>query len=158
MNLESRMTFFREWCARKALAVTHQRLVIYRVLASREDHPSPELIYSEVRREIPSISLGTVYKNIKTLTEAGLLREVSLPHESLRVDANLDPHHHLICEKCKSVRDLPEADLGPVRPRRRLPEGFEVHRYRVEVVGLCERCARTEKTKLKKHPTRRTEN
>ena len=146
MHLENSLALFRQRCGELGLAVTHQRLTIYRVLAAREDHPSPELIYGEVRREIPSISLGTVYKNIKTLTEAGLLREVSLPHESLRLEANLEPHHHLICERCKSVRDLPEAELRLVRPRRRLPEGFEAHSYRVELMGLCARCARAAKS------------
>jgi Fur family peroxide stress response transcriptional regulator len=140
------VALFRQRCGELGLAVTHQRLTIYRVLAAREDHPSPELIYAQVRREIPSISLGTVYKNIKTLTEAGLLREVSLPHESLRLEANLEPHHHLICQQCKSVRDLPEAEVRLMRLHKRLPEGFEAHSYRVELMGLCARCSRTRKS------------
>ena len=73
--------------------------------------------------------------------ELGLLREVSLLHESLRVDANLDTHHHLVCTRCKSVTDLPESALAPLKLRGRLPGHFRAHKFNVEVQGLCARCA-----------------
>ena len=63
-------------------------------------------IYAAVRRRIPSISLATVYNNLRLFIECGLLREVT-PHAStLRVDGNLEPHHHLVCSRCKSVQDI----------------------------------------------------
>jgi Fur family transcriptional regulator, peroxide stress response regulator len=75
------------------------------VVASRGHH-SPEQIYARARRRIPSISLATVYNNLRLFVERGLLREVT-PHAStLRVDGNLEPHHHLVCLRCKSVRDI----------------------------------------------------
>src|SRR5438876_775162 len=73
---------FRLLCGEHGLAVTHQRQVIYQALLSMLDHPSPEAVYEKVRKQIPSISLATVYKNIKTFVDSGLLREVSLHHGS----------------------------------------------------------------------------
>ncbi len=77
-HLEERMEFFRERCRELGLALTHQRMVIYRALAASREHPTPESIYEQVRQEVPSISLGTVYKSIRTFSDAGLLREVNL--------------------------------------------------------------------------------
>ena len=132
---------FRVLCSQRGLAVTHQRQVIYQALMSMHDHPSPEVVYDKVRKQIPSISLGTVYKNIKTFVDSGLLREVSLHHGSTRLETNLDPHHHLVCVQCKTIVDLDDSDLEPVQLKRRLPRGFSVQRYSVEVIGLCSRCS-----------------
>ena len=112
---------FRALCHRHRLAATHQRQAIYETVMSLPGHPSPEDIYERVRRKIPSISLATVYKNIRTFLDSGMLREVSLHHGSLRVEANHKPHHHLVCIRCKSITDLDEAGLELPRLRRSLP-------------------------------------
>ncbi|MBL8177858.1 MAG: transcriptional repressor [Bryobacterales bacterium] len=143
-ELEHRMEHFRARCAALGLAYTHQRMVIYRALAGTDAHPTPEAVYEQVKREIPAISLGTVYKNIHTFTEAGLLREVNLLHESLRLDANLGNHHHFVCVRCKSVTDIPERDIGPLHLRQPLPEGYVLQRAVAELLGVCARCAGSE--------------
>jgi len=143
--LEQRMARFRDCCLSHGLAVTHQRAVIYQELAGSMEHPSPEMIYERVRARIPDISLATVYKSIKTFADLGLLREVNPFTESQRWDANLDPHHHLICTRCKSVTDLPEATVAPIEFRTPLPEPFQVQRLSVEVLGLCVACAALKK-------------
>ena len=140
-DLDRRIEFFRRRCRELGLSLTHQRLVIYRALAASTEHPTPESIYEQVRQDVPSISLGTVYKSIRTFSEAGLLREVNLLHDSLRLDANLANHHHLVCVRCKSVQDLPEEALAPVRLKRKAPGGFRAARYNVEVLGVCAKCA-----------------
>ena len=142
MDGAERTSQFRRLCAEKGLAVTHQRQIIYDALMHMSGHPSPEAVYEKVRRRIPSISLGTVYKNIKTFVEAGICSEVSLHHGSLRLETNMTPHHHLICRLCKTIVDLDEDYVAPVRIRGQLPEGFEVNRCTVEVVGICRDCTR----------------
>lgn len=124
------------------LSLTHQRLVLYRAVLEMRSHPSPEAIYERVRGEVPSISLGTVYKNIRAFMDAGLVREVSPHHGTLRLETNLEEHHHLVCTRCKAIVDLQESDLEPVRLKRELPGGFRVDRYNVEFRGLCAQCAR----------------
>lgn len=133
---------FRDRCRAAGLAHTHQREVIYRTVIESRNHPSPEAIYEMVRLQIPSISLGTVYKNIKTFVDAGLLKEVSLHHGTLRVDAHLEEHHHLVCVHCKAILDVDDKDIEPVRLKRPLPSGYKVLRTSVELHGLCPACAR----------------
>lgn len=144
--LEGALDRFREEARERGLALTHQRMVIYQALLEMGEHPSPEDIYERVRKAIPSISLGTVYKNLHTFLGTGLLKEVSLHHGTLRLEANLEPHHHAICTRCKSIFDLPADDVGPVKMKpqvsRSLPAGFRIERVSVEAHGLCAACAR----------------
>lgn len=139
-SLDQRMAAFRQRCLESGLAVTHQRTVIYEELAASLQHPSPEMIYDRVKSKIPAISLATVYKSIRTFAELGLLREVNPFTESQRWDANLDPHHHLICTSCKSVTDIPASAIAPVEWQAPLPGDFRVQRLSVEVLGLCAAC------------------
>lgn len=132
---------FRDRCRAAGLAVTHQRQIIFSTVYELRSHPTPEAIYEKVREQIPSISLGTVYKNLKTFLDTGMLREVNPLHGSLRVDANTDDHHHLICTECHSMIDLADDDLEPARLRRPLPQGFVLKRCAVEFYGLCLNCA-----------------
>jgi Fur family peroxide stress response transcriptional regulator len=104
------------------------------------DHPSPEAIYEHVQKEIPSISLATVYKNLRIFVHHGLLSEVSLHHGSARIETRQEPHHHLVCVRCRSIIDIDEAELEPVRLKGRAPDDFRVHRYSVEIHGLCKSC------------------
>jgi len=97
---------FRELCRQRDLAVTHQRITIYEALSSMPGHPSPEQVYECVRQQISSISLATVYKTINTFIETGIVHEASLHHGSIRLDSNLEPHHHMVCSKCKTIFDL----------------------------------------------------
>ena len=131
---------FRELCENSGLAVTHQRQVVYEVLCSTPGHPSPEEVYARVKRKIPSVSLATVYKNIHLFLEAGIFHEVSLHHGSLRIETNQSPHHHLVCTVCKSISDIQQEDLGPMRRMGILPGGFLVERYAIDVLGRCASC------------------
>jgi Fur family transcriptional regulator, peroxide stress response regulator len=138
---------FRRRCKERGLAFTFQRQVIYEAVVDSRGHPTPELIYEQVRQRIPSISLGTIYKNVKTFLDSGVLKEVTLHHGSLRLESNMTPHHHLVCSSCKAIFDIEEAAVEPVQLRQtRLPAGFSIQQCRVEFVGVCKSC----KTALRK--------
>jgi Fur family peroxide stress response transcriptional regulator len=123
------------------LALTHQRLVLYEELANTDAHPSPEAVFERARKRLPSLSLATVYNNIKAFVSHGIVQEVSVHHGSLRLDSKLEPHHHLVCVRCKRIVDLEASDLEPVKLKKRLPRGFVVHRLSVEILGVCRECA-----------------
>ena len=131
---------FRELCAAHGIAVTHQRQVLYQVMRSMDGHPSPEEVHAKVKRKIPAISLATVYKNIHLFVERGVLREVSLHHGSRRLEMNEADHHHMVCSRCKAISDVDASELGLPAQRKRLPGGFLVERYAVDVIGVCSRC------------------
>ena len=131
---------FRELCADHGLTATHQRQVLYEAMQSMPGHPSPEEVYARVKKRIPAISLATVYKNIHLFVERGVLKEVSMHHGSLRVELNSHLHHHLVCSHCKAITDIDEEDLGVLPALRRLPRGFQVERYAIDVIGICAAC------------------
>jgi Fur family peroxide stress response transcriptional regulator len=131
---------FRELCRENGIAVTHQRQVLFEVMKTMHGHPSPEEVYARVKKKVPAISLATVYKNIHLFVESGVFREVSMHHGSLRVEMNDEAHHHMVCSSCKAITDIGEKELGLVSKRDKLPGGFLVQRYAVDVIGLCAKC------------------
>jgi Fur family peroxide stress response transcriptional regulator len=120
------------------LQVTYQRLAIYQALYKTKEHPSAEVIYREVRKRFPMISLGTVYKTLERFHVAGLIKKVNPVNEICRYEAETELHHHMICEKCQSIVDIHE--LSGTIP---LPEkpGFKITRHQVIFHGYCENCA-----------------
>ena len=134
---------FRTLCDEAGIAVTHQRQVVYQVLRSMHGHPSPEEVYAKVKVRIPSISLATVYKTIHLFIESGVFHEVSLHYGSLRVETNSRPHHHLVCTQCKTVSDIDADELGIGAKAHKLPGGFLVQRYAVDLLGLCVDCQKS---------------
>jgi Fe2+ or Zn2+ uptake regulation protein len=138
---QGRAERFRQLAAARGLAITHQRQVIWETLMDMHDHPSPETVYDRVKKRIPSISLATVYKNVNTFIEHGLVGEVSLHRGSSRIETNVDPHHHFVCTRCRNIFDFDEDYLDPPQLKKRAPAGFRIHRYYIEVQGLCRKCA-----------------
>ncbi len=138
---------FRERCKQRGLAFTHQRQVIFEAITAAKDHPTPEAIYETVRRRIPSISLATVYKNVRIFLDAAILSEVSLHHGSLRLEGNPEAHHHLICSRCRSITDLDSSDMKPAQFTGKVPKGFRVERQIVEMIGICASCAKRQSSK-----------
>jgi Fur family peroxide stress response transcriptional regulator len=132
---------FRELAWKHGMAATHQRKIIFEAVVAAPGHYSPEQIYSVVKRRVPSVSLATIYNNLRVFVEKGLLREVS-PHAStLLVEGNLKPHHHLVCTSCKSVQDITGDFIDFKRLARQAPGGFDLTEPQIEVFGLCPRCS-----------------
>jgi Fur family transcriptional regulator, peroxide stress response regulator len=134
---------FRELCRENGIAVTHQRQVLYEVMKTMHGHPSPEEVYARVKKKVPAISLATVYKNIHLFVESGVFQKVSVHHGSVRVEMNRDPHHHLVCSECRKITDIGEKELGLAPRHGRLPDGFHVEHYAVDVIGVCASCQKS---------------
>ncbi len=141
-SVAERIREFRQRCRAAGLALTPQRETIFRAVVESQGHPSPEQIYERVKRQIPAISLATVYKNIHTFLAAGLLQEVTLHHGALLLESNPEEHHHLVCAGCRAILDLEQDAIDPVRFRRKPPAGYRILRQRVEILALCPDCAR----------------
>lgn len=120
------------------LQVTYQRLAIYQALYNSKEHPNVEVIFQQVKKRFPMISLGTVYKTLETFHVVGLIKKVNSVNGISRYEAETELHHHMICEKCQSIHDiyeLPGAIQFPEKP------GFKITRHQVIFHGCCENCA-----------------
>ena len=111
-----------------------------RVLRATNSHPTVDWIYDEVRKEIPHISLGTVYRNLKLLRESGEVLEIDLSGTVSRFDSNPENHYHFRCEKCGRVFDVDEPVNKELDERVAQKTGFKVSHHRIEFRGLCKEC------------------
>ena len=85
---------------------TKQKEIIYKSVTTRCDHPTAEMIYSEVKDVLPQISLATVYRNLSQLAEQGKIKRIAVPSAPDRFDKTVSQHSHFICSECNSVFDL----------------------------------------------------
>ncbi|MEO6596746.1 MAG: Fur family transcriptional regulator [Planctomycetota bacterium] len=129
-------------CRELGVPVTPQRLAVFAALAAREDHPSAEQIFDDLRAARAGISMATAYRTLDKLVELGLVVRVSHPSSVARYDAKTWRHHHLICQECGAVTDLESGELDRVV----LPDvarlGFAVRDFSISVHGRCRQCNR----------------
>lgn len=126
----------------KGYRATPQRISVARtVLASRE-HPTVETIYNEVRRSHPTISLSTVYNTLHVLKELNMVQELGFNDVGVRYDPNTMPHVNLVCKSCGEIYDLDEPLLNDVLQQVERRTGFRITGQRIDVYGLCKRCAK----------------
>jgi Fur family peroxide stress response transcriptional regulator len=139
-TLKDRMASFMEMSQILGVKATHQRIEIYREVASSDSHPDVNTIYHRVKKRIPTIALDTVYRNLKFLADHGLVTVMGLSHEHLRVDANLEPHHHFVCVQCGLIRDFSSAALNKLPIPREAKHFGRPTAVQVEVKGICSQC------------------
>jgi Fur family transcriptional regulator, peroxide stress response regulator len=124
----------------RRIAVTPQRLAVMEVLEGRRDHPTADLIYQEVRRQLPAISFNTVYKTLEILCQRGMVIKVNPLHAVARYDGETGQHAHLICRQCHHIIDLDwDGSAVPSLPPQDL-HGFQVEHPSLIYWGLCPRC------------------
>jgi Fur family peroxide stress response transcriptional regulator len=117
-----------------------QKEAILRVLRGTTSHPSADWVYEQVKREIPKISLGTVYRNLKLLKQEGEILELDLASTLSRFDGNSQDHYHFRCEQCGRIFDVDEPVDEEIDDRVAKKTGFKVSHHRLEFRGLCKDC------------------
>ncbi len=120
---------------------TKQRKVILDVLSNHRDHPGADTIYEEVRKILPKISLGTVYRNLEMLSETGVILKLENGIQK-RFDPISTPHPHFRCIKCGAIEDLPFDIDNVIDPEElsRWAGGRVVRDMNLEYTGLCAKC------------------
>lgn len=119
---------------------TNQREAILRLLRGTRSHPTADNIYDEVRKEIPNISKGTVYRNLKVLQELGQIRELNLNGTISRFEIVQSAHYHFRCERCGIVLDLDEPIYEELDRKLAERTGLKVSHHQLEFRGLCQNC------------------
>ena len=122
--------------------MTRQRKVILEELLKQNDHPSADEIYQMVRRRIPRISLGTVYRNLEVLVSMGKIQKLELSGALKRYDWNTNKHYHIRCVCCDRVDDAPIAPLNQLENDLYGATVFEIIGHNLEFTSLCTECSK----------------
>ena len=122
------------------IKITPQRIAIYKELASTDQHPSTETIYKKIKDYYPNISLTTVYRTLETFEKLGLISVVNVLYNAARYDANLDPHHHIVCTECKKVEDVYDESLNNLDISNKTLGDYKVEGYSLLLSGVCTSC------------------
>jgi Fur family peroxide stress response transcriptional regulator len=125
--------------------MTPQRYAILNYLIKSHKHPTADDIYKEIEKSFPSMSVATVYNNLKVFIESGLVREMKFGDASSRYDADLSDHYHAICTSCGTIADFYHPTVEGVEDAAVQATGFTIHGHRLEVHGLCPACSHTMK-------------
>lgn len=139
-GLENRVNNFISKSKEYGLKVTPQRIAIYRELAKTDQHPSTEMIYKRIKNYYPSISLTTVYRTLETFEKLGLISVVNVLYNAARCDANLNPHHHIVCVNCKKIEDVYDETLGETKINTDIDD-YKVTGFSVLFNGVCRDCS-----------------
>ena len=114
-----------------------RREAIMNIMRSTHSHPDAEWVYNRLREEFPSVSLGTVYRNLRELSAAGELATLETEFTSLRFDADTTPHSHFVCKDCGKISDLyGYADVTELLES----VGYRVDDVKTVVYGICPKC------------------
>ncbi|MBW1980901.1 MAG: transcriptional repressor [Deltaproteobacteria bacterium] len=131
-------------CRNGGLKLTHQRLEIFEELVRAEDHPSAEMIFKRVQSRTPTISLDTVYRTLATFERFGLISKTHVSDGRARYDADLSPHHHLVCSRCKAISDFHWQEFDSIEPPEEV-RNWGVATSKVAVMsGICKHCLKKE--------------
>jgi len=120
---------------------TRQRSAVLGVLAGG-DALSAQDLYARLRRKGSNVGLATVYRTLRLLAEEGavdVLRDD--PVQARFRLCSITHHHHLVCERCGRVEEIPECDIAPWATKVAKQRGFQLRAHRAEIVGLCPECS-----------------
>jgi len=121
--------------------ITPQRMAIVKIVATSEDHPSVENIYDRIKKDYPTVSLATVYKNILLLKSIGEVAELTFPDGSNRYDGRkTTPHLHVICVRCKKIVDADMDNLDEIAKKIEVDTDYKIIDQRFEFFGICRNC------------------
>src|SRR5258706_5939055 len=131
------------------LKLTPQRMAIVKELASDETHPTAQEIFERLQPSLPTMSFATVYNTLGALSSAGLCAALSLSPGSGRFDPNMAPHHHVVCDVCGAVRDVPPGapgaagspDTSSAKAVAHAAPRFELRSVERIFRRICARCA-----------------
>jgi Fe2+ or Zn2+ uptake regulation protein len=119
---------------------TQQRKIIYKDVILSKSHPTAEDVYRSVKKKIPNISLGTVYRNLETLEKKGLIKKIDIDKSKKRYDGDLNDHFHIICLKCGKVEDIKFEKKCNFEDYINIDTEYKIIGRQIEIYGICPEC------------------
>lgn len=122
----------------KGISYSYQRCKILQILMGRKDHPTVDMIYKDMLKEMPGVSKTTIYNTLDVFIEKKLINELTITADEARYDYDTSPHHHFLCKKCGKVTDVNIA--CPHVEKKQIGGNIieEIHGY---LKGVCKGCS-----------------
>ncbi len=137
---EQRFEQLEQACRKRGMPVTSQRRAVFATLLGRQDHPTADHVYDEVKRQLPGISRTTVFRILDMLVQLGLITKICHPGSAARFDPKIHQHHHLVCTVCETVFDLEAEKLDGIPLPDVSTQGFAIDAYSIHFRGICAGC------------------
>ena len=122
------------------MRLTTQRQIILEELGKVTSHPTANEVYDMVRKRLPRIGLGTVYRNLELLAESGVILKLEVGGTQKRFDATVDPHYHIRCAGCGKVDDIDIPVQEHINQAASAASSYKVLGHHIEFSGLCSSC------------------
>lgn len=122
---------------------TIQKQVILNAVRELKNHPTSEEVYNYIKPNFPSISLGTVYRNLNLLSENNEISKLSIIDDAVRFDHIVEEHYHFQCKKCGTLMDISmeyQDKLDSIAAKR---NNIGIEKHNIVFSGLCENCQKT---------------
>ena len=126
--------------ADRKLRSSNQRTLVHQIVELAHDHPTAQVVFERARKRMPSISLGTVYRNLQLLAEQGLLLERKVDNRPARYEANRCRHYHICCLQCGALEDLSVPYQEVLDRRVQKMVRYKLQEHRMEFYGICPQC------------------
>lgn len=135
-NLENYINHLKE----NHVRITNQRVAMLEFLLDGNPHPTADEIYRALKPNYPTMSVATVYNNLKTFKEFGFVTEMTFGDGSSRFDLTDTPHYHLMCNRCGKIEDFVHSGMEEIIKDVEKENDFHSTSHRFEVYGLCKAC------------------
>ncbi|MHB8808458.1 MAG: Fur family transcriptional regulator [Desulfobulbaceae bacterium] len=122
------------------MRLTTQRQIILEELAKVKTHPTASELYDMVRKRLPRIGLGTVYRNLELMAENGMILKLEVGGTQKRFDATTDTHYHIRCSNCGKVDDIDTPVMDELVREAAASSSYQVLGHHVEFSGICPGC------------------
>lgn len=120
-----------------AIEITKQKQIILDIIMADRTHPTADEIYLKAKQRLPSIAVGTVYRNLNIMCDAGEIRRIPVPDGADRYDRSVVPHDHILCKKCGRMVDIKIDGLAQFIEKQ---AEISVGSYELHIQGICKEC------------------
>ncbi len=130
------------------MRLTTQRQIILEELGKVTSHPTANEVYDMVRKRLPRIGLGTVYRNLELMAETGIILKLEVGGTQKRFDATVAPHYHIRCLSCGKVDDIKIPVMAEIDKTAADISKYQVLGHHIEFSGICQECSNTKEEEL----------
>ena len=130
------------------IRLTTQRQIILEELSKVKTHPTASELYDMVRKRLPRIGLGTVYRNLELMAENGMILKLEVGGTQKRFDATTEDHYHIRCSECGRVDDIDIPVIDSLVESAAKTTSYQILGHHVEFTGICPDCQKRGKTGL----------